>query len=128
VSSFRHKQDNRRTFYLNLVGSVESQLREAYARRHDRGLDTQVSVAKKLGVGRSVVNRRLLGGSNMTIETIADMAWAMGHSVVFKIFDPDEERMNARHIRSEHAGGDGIVSASTTSTPGTVRVQQLHAI
>jgi len=89
--------------YLSFAGSVESQLREAYAARHAAGLDTQTTLANKLGVGRSVINKRLRGLINMTLETVADMAWALGYSVIIKIFDPDMNPVNEFHIRSEHA-------------------------
>lgn len=86
--SFLRKIDPRRAVYLNLVGSVEAQLRDVYARLHDVGLENQASLAKKLGVGRSVINRRLTGQNNMTLETVADMVWALGASISVKIDDP----------------------------------------
>lgn len=85
--SFLQKIDNRRATYLNLVSSVESQLRDAYARLHESGLENQTSLAKKLGVGRSAINRRLTGKKNMTLETVADMVWALGASISVKIED-----------------------------------------
>ena len=103
MRSFQHKPSNRRAMYLAAAGSVESQLRDAYAVRYRQGRETQVTVAKKLGVGRAVVNKRLRGLTNMTIETITDMAWALGYSVVIKIFDDDTNPVNEFHVRSEHA-------------------------
>ena len=103
MRSFRNQPSNRRAVYLDLVGSIEGQLRDAYAKRHARGLDTQASVAAKLGVHRSAVNRRLTSQTNMRLDTVADMAWALGQSVVVKIFDPAETPTNAPHVRSEHA-------------------------
>jgi transcriptional regulator with XRE-family HTH domain len=52
-------------------------LREAYHRRFQAGQLNQSSLAERLDVGRSVIRRRLNGQTNMTIETIADMAWAL---------------------------------------------------
>jgi len=121
MRSFQRNHSNRRKMYLALAGSVESQLREAYADRYDSGLDTQVTLADKLGVGRSVVNKRLRGLMNMTIETIADMAWALGYSVVIKIFDPTTEPTNDPHIRSEHAR-----NADTTPTGTSTNTAQLN--
>jgi hypothetical protein len=57
---FTQQQSNRHKVFLNLAGSVDGQLRDAYAKRYAAGLDNQVSLSKKLGVGRSVVNRRLM--------------------------------------------------------------------
>jgi transcriptional regulator with XRE-family HTH domain len=86
--SFLRKIDGRRATYLNLVGSIESQLRDVYACLHEAGLESQTSLARKLGVGRSVVNRRLTGQQNMTLESLADMVWALGASITVKIDDP----------------------------------------
>jgi hypothetical protein len=88
VRSFLNNTDKRRELYLKLSGSVESQLRDAYAKLHDAGLENQTTIAKKLRVGRSVINRRLSGHANLTLETIADMLWALDHDIYVEIFDP----------------------------------------
>jgi transcriptional regulator with XRE-family HTH domain len=108
--------------YLALIGSIESQLRAAYENRHAAGLDTQASVAEKLGVDRSVVNRRLLGHTNMTAETIADMAWALGQSVALKIFDPFQEPTNEAIVISQYVTPalSHQIAAASTVTPVTV--------
>ena len=96
--SFSYQPDNRRSVYLNFIGSLESQLRDAYAKRCEAGEETQASLANKLGVHRSVVNRRLSGGVNMTIETLSDMIWALGNCVEVRIFDPHEHPTNQRRV------------------------------
>jgi transcriptional regulator with XRE-family HTH domain len=74
--------------FLSLSGQIEGQLREAYDRKFRAGLATQSSLAKRLGVNRSAIHRRLTGHTNMTIETIADMVWALDHDISVEIFDP----------------------------------------
>jgi hypothetical protein len=93
-----------------LAGSVESQLRDAYARLHDAGLENQTTIAKKLGVGRSVIHRRLSGHSNLTLETIADMLWALDHDISVEIFDPRSRQ------------GRNTVTESDNSSVGQVNV------
>jgi hypothetical protein len=92
--SFLPKVDDRRAIYLGLVGSIESQLRDAYAELHDAGSENQSTIATKLGVGRSVVCKRLTGQQNMTIETLADMVWALRKAVAVEIFDPGTKDTN----------------------------------
>jgi hypothetical protein len=94
MSSSSTKSGRRKT-YLSLVGKIEGQLRDAYAKRHAAGLATQSSIGQKLGVGKSVVNRRLRGGQNMTIETLADMVWALQHEIDVEIYDPAERVSNS---------------------------------
>lgn len=67
--------------YLALVSSVESQLRELYALRHEQEGLTQSDLADRLGIDKSSVHRRLLGASNLTLKTLADMVWGLKGSV-----------------------------------------------
>jgi hypothetical protein len=90
LTSFLTKVSARRATYLRLVGQIEGQLRDAYYRRFHIDRINQSSLAKKLGVGRSVVHRRLTGGQNMTIQTVADMVWGLGYAIDVKIYDPEE--------------------------------------
>jgi hypothetical protein len=88
LPSSRRTHDARRKMFLYLSGQIEGQLRDAYDRLFHAGLATQASIAKKLGVDRSAVHHRLMGHTNMTIETIADMVWALDHTIKVEIFDP----------------------------------------
>lgn len=119
MSFSRPTVDNRKEVYLALVNSVEGQLRDAYADRHERGLDNQSTIARKLGVGRSVVNRRLSGRGNLTLETIADMVWALGQCINVDIFDPSSTPSNSARVVSEHMAapreGVPVMSAAPTT-------------
>jgi hypothetical protein len=115
---------NRRQVYLALASSIESQLRDAYAKRHAAGLDNQSTLAAKIGVDRSAINRRLLGKINMTEETIADMVWALGYCIDVVIYDPYEHPSNAKRVLSEHAvRTDGTATAATSFTPAFQKLE-----
>ena len=90
MSSSRRRPNPRRAMFLSLASQIESQLREAYARKYANGHTTQSSLATKLGINRSAVHHRLMGRTNMTIETIADMVWALEHDITVNIYDPLE--------------------------------------
>jgi len=74
--------------FLKLASQIESQLRDAYAAMREKTGVTQTDLAEKLGVNRSAITHRLMGGRNMTTETIADMVWALDHDIRVKIYDP----------------------------------------
>jgi hypothetical protein len=95
LPSSRQKPDRRRQAFLKLSGQIEGQLRELYARQHEAGKVTQVTLAKKIGVSPSVINRRLLGHSNMTMETIADLIWGLNADFELKIFDAGSTLSNS---------------------------------
>jgi hypothetical protein len=106
MRSFRtEKVSPRRAAFLALAGDVESQLRDAYDERHRAHGVTQASIAKVLGVNRSAINHRLRGLTNMTIETLADMIWALGYAIKIVIYDP-------RKTSENHALGDLDVPAA----------------
>lgn len=102
MRSFQRKPDNRRSVYLKLAGQIESKLRGAFAKRHEQKRESQASIARKIGVNRSAVNRRLTGQTNMTIETIADMVWSLGYCIDVDIYDPEERRTNGHQIVPDH--------------------------
>ncbi len=61
------------------IGSVrKTLLRVALAEKENNGV-TQQSIAKKLSVNRSVVNRFLKGEANLTLRSVAEIAWALGY-------------------------------------------------
>ena len=96
MRSFRTKLTDRRRVYLSLASQIESQLREAYDLRYREKKATQTSLADKLDINRSAIHRRLAGRTNMTIETIADMVWALGHRIKVSIYDPACDQDGAR--------------------------------
>ena len=95
MRSFRNNLSDRRKSFLSFAGQIESQLREAYEHRHIESGENQATLGAKLGVGRSAINKRLTGRINMTMETIADMAWALGYQISVRIFDPRTEGKNS---------------------------------
>ncbi len=90
MPSFHTKVSARRGVYLALSAQVERQLREAYARKFQAGQVMQSSIADKLGIDRSAVHRRLTGRTNMTLETLADMVWALDQGIEVRICDVRE--------------------------------------
>lgn len=46
---------------------------------------SQQAIADKLGVNRSVISRLLNGGANLTVRTVAEIAWALGFEVYFML-------------------------------------------
>jgi|SRR5690242_13603283 hypothetical protein len=108
--------------YLRLSSQIGSQLRDAYAKRHDAGRENQATLAKKLGVGRSAINKRLTGQVNMTEKTIAETVWALGHGITVTIFDPEDALPTnfARMIPLDgaaHPDQDEETRTASTSAP-----------
>ncbi|WP_165816194.1 helix-turn-helix domain-containing protein [Kumtagia ephedrae] len=63
------------------IARVHSEVQKAFVAS---GLK-QNDLAKKMGVDRSVVNRQLLGQTNLTLRSIADLAWALNTPISFSM-------------------------------------------
>lgn len=55
---------------------------------------TQQSIALKLGVDRSVVNRWLTGEANLTLRTVGELAWALDCDISFELRRPELELLS----------------------------------
>lgn len=86
------------------VGRVRDELVRALSEKRARERVTQQGLAKKLGVHRSLINRQLSGEANLTLRSLADLAWAMDLDLVFELREP-----------TAHSGQNEQVETSTVS-------------
>jgi transcriptional regulator with XRE-family HTH domain len=91
MTSFHFDIGSRARQAGRLIGRVRSELlRVLSERKAETGLSQQ-AVAQKLGVHRSLINRQLTGETNLTLRSIADLAWALGMDVSFELKKPTVE-------------------------------------
>lgn len=97
---------------------VEKELQQALI---NSGL-RQIEVADKLGVDKSIVNRRLTGRANLTIKSIADFAWATDHEIHFslkpKTLQADDELR--QNISFDDGRSGGAIVATVANEPAKV--------
>jgi DNA-binding phage protein len=85
--SYELKIDPKRRAAGRFIGTVRKALiNAALEEKQSRGLSQQ-KVAECLGVNRSVINRMLRGEVNLTLRSVAELAWAMGWQPHFSL-DP----------------------------------------
>ena len=73
--------DDQRRTYVRLIGEIRHALNQALTEEQKaRGL-TKAGIAKILKKHKSFVTRKLAGTSNMTLETLADLAFALDRPV-----------------------------------------------
>lgn len=87
-----------------LIGRVRHELIRALSEKRTKERITQQALAKKLGVHRSLINRQLSGEANLTLRSLADLAWAMDMELVFELREP-----------SKSAGQNEQIETSTVS-------------
>ena len=60
--------------------------------------------AKKLEVHRSLINRQLSGEANLTLRSLADLAWAMGMEISFELKKPVVEAGQNQPVTTSTVG------------------------
>ena len=60
------------------IGQVRKALVSAAIEEKNETGVTQLQIASKVGVNRSVINRLLRGEANLTLRSVAEIAWALG--------------------------------------------------
>jgi hypothetical protein len=105
-NSFRPRGSARRRAFARLIGDIHQELARAMTARPSV---TKAELARRLDVNRAVITRRLNGTSNMTLESLSDLAWALDKRVTVRL----EDR------RAAHGGN---AAPETTATADSVDV------
>jgi transcriptional regulator with XRE-family HTH domain len=88
VTSFHFDIGERARHAGRFIGRVRGELLRALSeRKSERGL-SQEALARKLDTERSLINRQLAGESNLTLRSLADLAWAMDLEISFELKKP----------------------------------------
>jgi transcriptional regulator with XRE-family HTH domain len=78
MTSYQMRLTDRERKVGRAVYRTQRQIIRALAKAKDKKGLTQQALAEKLGVDRSVINRRVTGRANLTLRTLAELAWALG--------------------------------------------------
>jgi transcriptional regulator with XRE-family HTH domain len=73
------------------IGRVRGELLRALSERKREGGFSQQSLARKLDAERAQINRQLSGEANLTLRSLADLAWAMDLEISFELKKPAAE-------------------------------------
>ncbi len=88
MTSFHFDIGERARHAGRFIGRVRGELLRALSeRKSERGL-SQEALARKLDTERSLINRQLAGESNLTLRSLADLAWAMDLEISFELKKP----------------------------------------
>ena len=91
MTSFQFDIGSRARNAGRFIGRVRNELLKALADQKLEGKLTQQELARKLEVHRSLVNRQLSGEANLTLRSLADLAWAMDMEISFELKKPVAE-------------------------------------
>jgi plasmid maintenance system antidote protein VapI len=88
VTSFHFDIGSRARHAGRFIGRVRGELLKALSLRKSEGELPQQVLAEKLGIQRSLINRQLAGEANLTLRSLADLAWAMDMEISFELKKP----------------------------------------
>lgn len=107
MKSSNLRLSKRRRTYVRLLGEIQHALLDALDEENRaRGL-TRAEIARAIGRNKSFVTRKLNGQSNMTLESLADLAFALDRPVKVKL-----------PSRVATTGSNRVVPQPITSEPG----------
>ena len=92
------------------IGRVRGELLRALSERKSEIGFSQQGLAQKLDTGRTLINRQLSGEANLTLRSLADLAWAMDMEISFELKKP-----------TVRAGQNQPVATTTTIEHGRIR-------
>lgn len=70
------------------ISAVRRALQKAFAEEASKRGLTQAELARRLGVNRSVVTRELRGVENLTLRSVAELAFGMGRRAELTLAEP----------------------------------------
>lgn len=123
MPSFQFEIDEKSEAATRFITSVRDELVKAMLEeKQSRGL-SQSDVAALIGISPSVVSRQLSGEANLTLRSVAEIAWALGRQPRFRLEAPSLERgCNAsgesRGVASSDAAPRPLDSDGTTYLTG----------
>ena len=120
--SFQFDLDPKSEVSTRFIGGVLRMLQKSFT---NSGLKQQ-ELAEKLGVHRSVVNRRLQGKSNLTLRTIAEMAWAMEMEPKFQMEKVNIPSGSNSVVRRVETNGKSAFFVNSNREPVTETSQILR--
>lgn len=78
------------------LSDVRDEIHRAFSVEKGKRKITQLMIAERLGVNRSVVNRQIMGLENLTVKSIGELLWAIGWEPHFEARELDE--FGANHM------------------------------
>ena len=84
MTFFRFDIDARSRAAGRLIGRIRRELLRAITEQKEAGL-TQQELARRLQSGRFNINRQLSGEAELTLRSLADLAWALDHEITFEL-------------------------------------------
>lgn len=91
MTSFNFDIGGRARLAGRFIGRVRHELLRVLSEKKAENGISQQALAQKLNVHRSLINRQLSGEANLTLRSLADLAWALDMEISFELKNPKVE-------------------------------------
>lgn len=114
--------DDRSEASSDFVSLVGRELQKAFTEQQKNHKLSQQALAKLIGVDRSRVHRCLSGYTNLTLESVADLAWAMKYQPHFELIPITDAEAGCNHfIQLPEVSSTHLPSTSTKNANTFIR-------
>lgn len=79
---------------VRFIASVHEQLLIAFTQERKNNKLTKKKMADLLNTNKSAIHRQLSGEANLTLRSIADLAWAMDREIEFKLVEKQNDYLH----------------------------------
>jgi transcriptional regulator with XRE-family HTH domain len=86
------------------IGRVRGELLRALSQRKREAGVSQQGLARKLDTERALINRQLSGEANLSLRSLADLAWAMDMEISFELKEPTAKAGQNRPMTTSTIG------------------------
>jgi plasmid maintenance system antidote protein VapI len=134
VTSFHFDIGSRARHAGRFIGRVRGELLRALTLRKSEGELPQQVLAEKLGIQRSLINQQLAGETNLTLRSLADLAWAMDMEITFELKKPmakagqnqpmTTSTVQYGQIKYINGGGKQVSVFAAPANPETVQAKK----
>jgi transcriptional regulator with XRE-family HTH domain len=113
------------------IGRVRGELLRALSERKAEAGLSQQALAQKLDTDRALINRQLSGEANLSLRSLAELAWAMDMEISFELTKPAARlgqnqpmtTSTVRHGQIKYIDG-GTKRASVSAAPANSKLGQ----
>jgi len=112
MRSYKLRTSRRRRVFARFLGKIQHAILQALEEEHEKRGLTRAEIARILNTDKGSITKKLNGTRNMTIETIADFAYAMDREDIQISFPDSTERSR---------DNNKIIDAATAPDPMSIK-------
>jgi len=112
MPSYQFEIDEKSDASTRFISQVRDELVKAVLHEKKERNLSQHDIAQAVGTSPSVISRQLSGEANLTLRSVAEIAWALGWAPSFALRKPEID-VSGNFVKPELTAGPVEISRST---------------